>query len=79
MVLMLHQILAKYITSFSGKTFLVEGNASNVSQGFVYISLGGTDLQIVVNSSGSFKYYVTIVIKVILHYLYLQEVISLAQ
>ena len=52
--------LNQVITSFSGKTFLVEGNASNVTQGFVYISLGGTDLQIVVNSNGSFKHYVTI-------------------
>ena len=52
--------LSQVITSFSGKTFLVEGNASNVSQGFAYISLGGTDLQISVNSSGSFKHYVTI-------------------
>ncbi len=52
--------LSQVITSFSGKTFLVEGSASNVSQGFAYISLGGTDLQIVVNSSGSFKHYVTI-------------------
>jgi len=52
--------LSQVITSFTGKTFLVEGSASNVSQGFVYISLGGTDLQISVNSSGSFKHYVTI-------------------
>lgn len=52
--------LSQVITSFSGKTFLVEGNASNVSQGFAYVSLGGSDLQIVVNSSGAFKHYVTI-------------------
>jgi hypothetical protein len=52
--------LSQVVTSFSGKTFLVEGNASNVSQGFAYVSLGGTDLQIVVNSSGPFKHYVTI-------------------
>ena len=51
---------SQVVTSFSGKTFLVEGNASNVSQGFAYVSLGGTDLQIVVNSSGAFKHYVTI-------------------
>ena len=51
---------SQVVTSFSGKTFLVEGSASNVSQGFAYISLGGTDLQIVVNSNGSFKHYVTI-------------------
>ena len=52
--------LSQVVTSFSGKTFLVEGNASNVSQGFAYVSLGGSDLQIVVNSSGAFKHYVTI-------------------
>jgi hypothetical protein len=46
--------------SFNGKGFLVEGNASNVTQGFVYISLGGSDLQIVVNSNGAFKHYVNI-------------------
>ena len=52
--------LSQSITSFTDKTFLVEGNASNVSQGFAYVSLGGTDTQIVVNSSGAFKHYVTI-------------------
>ena len=52
--------LFQSITSFNGKTFLVEGSASNVTQGFVYVSLGGSDLQIVVNSSGSFKHYVAI-------------------
>ena len=46
--------------SFNGKGFLVEGNVSNVTQGFVYISLGGSDLQIVVNSNGAFKHYVNI-------------------
>jgi hypothetical protein len=52
--------LYQTIGSFVNKTFLVEGFASNVTQGFAYISLGGSDLQIVVNSSGSFKHYVNI-------------------
>jgi hypothetical protein len=52
--------LSQSISSFNGKTFLVEGIASNVTQGFVYVSLGGSDLQIVVNSNGSFKHTVTI-------------------
>jgi hypothetical protein len=52
--------LSQTISSFNGKSFLVEGNASNVTQGYVYVSLGGSDLQIVVNSNGAFKHYVNI-------------------
>ena len=52
--------LYQTVVDFTNKTFLVEGFASNVTQGFVYVSLGGSDLQIVVNSNGSFKHYVTI-------------------
>jgi len=48
------------VTPFAGKSFVVEGSASNITQGFVYISLGGIDVQIVVNSNGSFKHYVSI-------------------
>jgi len=52
--------LSQTVIDFTGKTFLVEGVASNITQGFAYISLGGSDLQISVNSNGSFKHYVTI-------------------
>ena len=52
--------LSQTVTSFAGKSFVVEGFASNITQGFVYISLGGIDVQIVVNSNGSFKHTVSI-------------------
>ena len=52
--------LSQTVTSFTDKRFVVDGVASNVTQGFAYISLGGSDLQIVVNSNGAFKHYVTI-------------------
>ena len=52
--------LSQIVSSFSGKSFLVKGSLSNVTQGFVYISLGGTDLQINLSASGDFERYVTI-------------------
>ena len=35
--------LYQTVTSFTDKRFVVEGVASNVTQGYVYVSLGGSD------------------------------------
>jgi len=52
--------LSQTVVDFTGKTFLVEGVASNITQGFAYISLGGSDLQIVVDSNGAFSHTISI-------------------
>mgnify|MGYP003647958555 CR=1 FL=1 len=52
--------LSQTVSSFTGKSFVVKGSLSNVTQGFVYISLGGVDLQITLSASGDFERYVTI-------------------